>query len=290
MKENFRAKNRLTRPLIVALAAMAVFGAVYYLVSSEGRIPSLPRIELSENEQKKATEALLARLKGFELLAEEKELTALLTEIHRLETTLESEGSKLKETLSRFKKTASDMIEKDRQRYLLLGDYLAFEFGRTLDELLSVAQRDGFAAVRANNLKMIEEIEVKGGSFLKRARRRGMIGDRGKLNAPRITPQILFRIRWRHLGGLPIEVELSPEERKAYYDFTVAFTSPSSVKRRLVAIHRIKETDDSYNELIAQAIVLHESGNDQDAYQILKKAIDQGRSDAEILSFAKALR
>jgi hypothetical protein len=171
----------------------------------------------------------------------------------------------------------------------LLGDHLAFDFGQALENLLSIAQRDGFDAVRVNNKRIIEEIEIKGGSFLSRARGRGVIDDKGKLYVPRITPQVLFRIRWRHLGGLPIEEDLNPAELKAYFGFVVAFANPLSMKKRLGAIKRLKEMDDSYDDLIARAIVLHQSANDQDAYQELKKGIDQGRGDAEILNFAKAL-
>jgi hypothetical protein len=290
MKENFGSKNRVIRPIIIVLSVVVVVVAVYFLVSSKGRIPSLPRIQITDGNQNQVTEELFSRIKGFEPHAEEKELALQLTGIHRLETTKNAQGAKLKEALDLFRETASYVIVKDKKRYLLLGDYLAFKFGEALENLLSFAQRDGFDAVRVNNKKIIEEIEIKGGSFLNRARGRGVIGDKGQLHMPRITPQVLFRIRWRHLGGLRIEEDLNQVETKAYFDFVVAFTNPLSVKRRLGAITRLKEMDNSYNDLIARAIVLHEAGNDLDAYKALKNAIDQGRNDAEILSFAKALQ
>ncbi len=289
MKEKFRFPNRLTRPVIVTLTAVAIVVAVYFFISSKGRIPGLPRIGLTDAEQKQVTDALIARIKGFEPHVVEKDLTRQLAGIHRLETMQNPQGAKLKEALAKFRETASNVIGEDRDRYLLLGDYLAFEFNRALHHFLPAVQRDGFSAVRANNPKMIEEIEIKGGSFLSHARSHGVIRDNGQLVVPQITPQVLFRIRWRHLGGLPIEEALTPVERKAYFGFVVAFTNPLSAKRRMGAIKRLKEMDNSYNDLIARAVVLHESGNDRKAYEELKNAIDQGRSEPEILNFAKAL-
>jgi hypothetical protein len=92
------------------------------------------------------------------------------------------------------------------------------------------------------------------------------------------------------MGGLNIEQDLNSVEKRAYFDFVVAFTDPVSSQRRLEAVGRLKQLDNSYNDLIARAIVLHESGSDRNAYRELQKAIAQGRNGAEILNFAKALR
>jgi hypothetical protein len=290
MKKNFDFNNRVIRGVLVVLAAVFLIVAVYYVVSSEGSIPGLPRIQLTDDNQDRVTADLLSRIKGYEPNSVEKELALQLVGIHRLETAQNVEGAKLDEALKLFGRKASSIIHKDKKRYLLLGDYLAFDFAQALEKCLLIARRDGFDAMGASQRKKIEEIEVKGGSFLNRALRRGVIGDKGQLYVPRITPQVLFRIRWRHMGGLDIQEDLSSVERKAYFDFIVAFTNPLSVKRRLGAIKQLKEMDDSYDDLTARAIILHESGSDQYAYKVLKNAIDQGRSDVEILNFAKALR
>jgi hypothetical protein len=290
MKKKMDPRNRVIRPIITVLSAVILVVGVYYFVSSKGRIPSLPRVHLTADDQNQAIEELLSRIKDYEPNPEEKELALLLTRIHRLETTQKDDGAKLPEVLKLFNEAASDVIRRDKKRYLLLGDFLASEFAKSFENLLSLARREGFSRMSARDNKKIEEIKIKGGSFLTHARRRGVIGDKGQLHVPRITPQVLFRIRWRHMGGLPIDEELNSQEKRAYFDFVVAFTDPLSIKRRLGAIKRLKETDNSYDDLIARAIVLHESGSDQNAYRELKTAIDQGRTDAEILDFAKALR
>ncbi len=290
MKKKMDQKNRVIRPIITVLSAVLLVVGVYYFVSSKGRIPSLPRVHLTADDQNQAIEELLSRIKDYKPTTEEKELALLLTRIHRLETTQKDDGAKLPEVLKLFNEAASDVIRKDKKRYLLLGDFLAFEFAKALENLLTLVRRDGFSMMNARDNKKVEEIKIKGGSFLTRARRRGVIGDKGQLHVPKITPQVLFRIRWRHMGGLAIEEGLNSQEKLAYFDFVVAFTDPLSLKRRLGAIKHLKEIDNSYDDLIARAIVLHESGSDRDAYRELKIAIDQGRSDAEILNFAKALR
>ena len=288
MKEKFDPKKRVIRLMITFLLAVLLVVGVYYFVSSQGRIPSLPRVHLTAEGQHQAIEELRARINGFEPNAEEKELALLLTRIHRLETTGNAE--KLPQALTLFNETASEVIGRDPSRYLLLGDFLAFEFAKSFENLLSIAQRDSFSMIRGDDRKLVEEIEIKGGSFLTHARRRGVIGDHGQLHVPKITPQVLFRIRWRHMGGLDIKQDLNLVEKLAYFDFVVAFTDPVSPTRRLEAIGQLKELDNSYDDLIARAIVLHESGGDLNAYMELQKVIDQGRNDAEILNFAKALR
>ena len=82
---------------------------------------------------------------------------------------------------------------------------------------------------------------------------------------------------------------LSPVERVVYYDFVVAFTEPDAVSRRLGAIERLKSLDDTYDEIVARAVVLYQAGQRERARDTLRRGVEDGRRDSEIASFLRAL-
>ncbi len=293
--ENEVKKERgATLGIIVALVAVIAAVGVFFWVRGEGNIPQMPRAHMSKAAQEEATAALRGRIKGFSLYPLEQEMVAILEKINEIEVD-DSLGEKerrekLEPLLDKFSRKAREQVAVDVSRYLEFGDFLATQFEAALKEVLDEAEKKGLGAILAQRGPAVEELEKKGGSFLDRAIEVGAIGRHGELKTARITPQVLFRVKWRHMGTLSVDTELTPVEQLAYLDFTVRFSKPESLNKRLAAIVALENFDDEYDATIARALVLYEAGKADDAYRELKSAIDAGRQDQEILDFAHELQ
>ncbi|MCP4605209.1 MAG: hypothetical protein GY847_32615 [Proteobacteria bacterium] len=277
--------------IAAVLGALVIASAVFFIVPGNDRIPSLPRAVFSSREQDQAMAELSNRVKGFKPTDEEQSLVEQLKTMHRSETMdLKDKARKdeVEREVASFRQAASGFVAQNEKRYLLLGDYLAVDFNKTLDRFLSLARDTPIEVLTAEGGKEINHLKRCGGAFLLRAVKRGAISSHGRLSASRITPQTLFRIRWRHLGKMKLLLGIKPVEQKAYFDFVAAFGNTSSVNRRLSAIKKLKTLDESYNDVVARAIVLHEAGRDREAYKEVLDAIEKGRSNVDIRRLAKA--
>lgn len=278
--------KRAMRGVVVFAVIIVLVSVVYLLVSSKGHIPELPRTQLNRDAQAQIRAKWADRTAHFKMTDQERELAGLLNQVHGLETATEVDRDALRDALGRFSKKAAVVVGENKERYLLLGDYLALDFQQALLRALADVARDGLES----NEETTEEIRNKGGAFWTHALRRGVIDERGRLHVWEVTPAVLFRVRWRHLAGLDMEESFSTEELRLYYDFVVAFTTPDSVETRLSAITRLKALDGSFDDVLARAMVFHQGGRGDEAYQELKKAMDGGRRDTQTVNFFRALR
>lgn len=279
---------------IVALVALVAAAGVFFWVRGEGDLPQMPRAHISKAEQDEAVEALLGRIKGFAMYPLEQEMVTILEKINNVEVddslSEDQRREKLEPLLAQFNRKAREQIIVDVSRYLEFGDYLAMRFEEALQKVLDEASQKGLGAVLAEGGPSVRELEAKGGSFLDRAVEVGAIGPDGELRAAKIAPQVLFRVKWRHMGSLSVDTEFTPVEQLAYLDFVVRYSKPESLNKRLSAIVALANFDDDYDATMARALVLYQAEKKADAYTELKSAIDEGRQDPEILEFAHEIQ
>jgi hypothetical protein len=285
--------TRRSKALAAAIAgSFAVAVLIFWLVSSQGRIPPMPRATFSAEEEAAALKDLKGRIHGFAPTDEERDLIRLLDEVHRTETAEDGpeNQAEIRRKIESFRAAASRLSGMAEERYLLLGDFLAVEFDGALEALLAKIRALSKNDNRAKGVVSFERIERLGGSFFSRCVSRGAITRDGRLLASRLAPEVLFRARWRLLGELRLEIGLSLIEKKAYYDFVAAFTSPHSENQRLAAVGELGGLDKSYDTVIARALVFHQAGKDADAYKHLQEAIFAGRGGAAVRNFSRAVR
>ncbi len=278
--------------IAVVLAALCIAAAVFRMVSSKGRIPQLPRVVLSATEERTATEALRRRTAAFVPSAQETGLVQLFEQMHRAETERLRKGANDKGPLGEqeaFRQAALQAVSLDESRFLLLGDWLALRFQDAFVKVLAHAQQHGIEAVTTEGSEMMRRLLLSGGTFFFRAVKAGAITPDGKLSASQIAPQVLFRVRWRHLAKVRLDEGFSAAEKKAHFDFVAAFASPVAEQSRVRAVSELKRLDKSYDNTVALGIVLHEAGNDKAAYDVVSKTMKNGRKDTALLEFAKAL-
>jgi len=221
---------------------------------------------------------------------EEQALIRQLEDLHIEETSDAPDRSSppnLKHLVDALGNALTAFAGKDKKRFLLLGDMLAFGFHRSLEGLLEATAAKNLSR-RTVNLRLLE-VRRCGGAFFRRARERGAITPGGKLNASRIAPEVLFRYRWRHLGSLELTLELSNTEKKALFDFIARFSSTTPEARRLHAIDELETLDKTYDAPIARARVLYDADKRADALKLLENTKKTGRNSEVLSRFVKFL-
>ncbi|MCP4680268.1 MAG: hypothetical protein GY854_33205 [Deltaproteobacteria bacterium] len=289
-------QKRFSMPLAMRLAILfgilTVVFFVFFFVQSTGRIPPLPRVVFSDDDLQHSLRALQSRVKGFQPRDKELEMVKQIEEVHLAETSSISDPlmrTGLETKTNQLRQTAALHVDASQTRYLLLGDWMAADFQSAWDEYFSRDLSATSSGVKSENDPMLTRLRMSGGAFLSRIAASEAIDSRGQLRAARIIPEVIFRVRWRRWVGIRVDEQLSRTELKAYFDFLVAFTSPSAFERRMKSISEIKQLDESYDSDIAQSVVLHEAGDDKKAHALLIKAVEKGRNDSLIRDFARAI-
>lgn len=276
----------------VIIFGLVVLSMVFWLVRSEGRVPDMPRTAIGESEQQRAMQALFARARDFKWKESDLEVQKKLTGLHQLETQ-DRDGfdrsSEIEVKIAELKESMQNATGGDAAYLLLLGDAFAVQFHRALENLLATMKRRGQKGWAEKEKAALRVVREKGGSFFERARKRGVIDDDGTLQVSEMTPQVLFRYRWRHMAGLDWDRELLPVEKKAYFDFIVRFSSKSAVMERLSAVEGLHALDKKYEREIARAIILFDGQEFAAARSELKRAIANRRSTATAQAFLNAL-
>ena len=285
-------KRKKARIVAIVAALTGAFG-VYFFISLYPRIPDFPQCVVPQDEQEKVIETLFEKTKDFKPTVDEEKIIANLEQLHKVEASSSSQtANNYEETMASIatvRESVSTLAGMGRERYLLLGDYLAREFHTILMDFLSSTQKKGLLSSQARD-KGAEEVIRSGGAFISRSLRCGAISSNGELNTSKITPEVLFKVRWRHLADLRLDLDLSNPERKAYHGFVAQYAEKSSSSRRLQAIQELKKLCPSYDSLLARAIVMHEGGNDPRAIQELEIAVKEGMGNSKIRSLLRALR
>ncbi|MDJ0766210.1 MAG: hypothetical protein QNJ97_24725 [Myxococcota bacterium] len=286
-------KTRASRVRIAMVSLAVVLGVgVYVFIDQRGHIPPLPRVVLPAAAQDEALAQLISRTKGFTPDAHDLRLVDALKSLCRVESNSAARGDatgELAEHISAFSKLATDRAEQNRARYLLLGDHLAVAFHTSLASVLAeIRSRGGGDTADVKGLDGMDQVLALGGGFLNRAINRGVITSDGRLDAPRIGPQVVFRVRWRHFAELQLDLGLTSVDRQAYLDFIIAYANPDAMSRRLKAVWALKQLNPTYDAVLARAVVMHQAGENERARETLQTAVKDGYA-RDVSSFVRAL-
>lgn len=277
-------KYILAAAFIAVLAGVAAFA--YRAVHLKGRIPDFPAVKFTPSEEQQALTRLAKAAADFRPTVEESALISKLEEIHLAETGEETEvpTSSLEKRVADLSAALQARAAEDKSRYLAVGDYLAGRFQHALEKYL--AQKPAENQARSGEAL---RLTITGGAFLATALRRKMINPDHSLNISKALPQVLFRYRWRRMGGLPSALDLSTFEQRLLYDFTIRYVDKNEVDRRRKAVKELSTLQPDYDAAVAEALILLEGENAAAAMKILDAEIESGREDKAVIDFRHAL-
>ncbi|MFO8072128.1 MAG: hypothetical protein R6V85_09660 [Polyangia bacterium] len=284
------SRHRGLAALVFVAGAVALGVLVYFLAGGgRGAVPSMPRAELSESAVAESLNALERRASSIEPSDDDRGLLSLLEDLHASETAERvgpDTARRIEELLRVIREEAQSALARDREGYLALGDRQAWLFHSAMLDVLEAARGRGLESVGAERRSRLVRL---GGAFFQRALDRGLVTEDGELNGPDHLPSVLFRVRWRMLAGMDAHADLEPVEIAAHLDFVAAFAPPAEVERRLEAIEKLAERDESYDAVLARAVALTEGGRVSEAYDLLRAARENGRKDEALLGLLRHL-
>lgn len=293
---NSKSENKLDRKHLVTavgvgIAAITVIGITYRFSAEPppGRVPAMPQVTIAAQAENVSLTGLKQRTEGFEFTAKETQIAEQLEALNLTESATKPPApapENLEHLISAMQKKLTSYAQEDLNRFLRLGDVLAMRFHEALMQSL----RSPSTASPSRDAELhLMQAQRYGGSFVQRALDRGVISADGRLRVSHITPQVLFRYRWRHMGGVSKTEGFDRAELKALYDFHARFSLPKALERRLNAVRQLAALDKTYDETLATAVVLYEAGHRQEALETLEKAKKSGRDDSEIEAFVRRL-
>ncbi|MBW2530649.1 MAG: hypothetical protein JRI55_04170, partial [Deltaproteobacteria bacterium] len=239
-----------------------------------------------------ALDKLSARLADHQLDDNDSALRAQMEKLHLSETTRAGavDDDELKSLFLEYQRAAQAHSRRDERRYLLLGDAIGLDLHRAFEAMIARFAKRGLPTADEPPPAEVREVERLGGAFLSRMVERGYVRPDGSLSGSPLIPEVLFRVRWRMIAHFEPLLGLTAVERRAYHHFVMASTAPADLPRRLAALEKLSQLDESYDTELARAVLLHEAGKDQRAAEVVRKAMADGRQDDRVLSrFARAL-
>ncbi len=280
------------RPLLFALklavfipVIAAIITATYFSIDAPGRLPDMPGSLLSPQEEQRAIDGLEKRAEGFTPSPDDQVVIEQLEAMNLTESGEPPLPLNLAHLIDATKKSLGELADRDEQRFFRLGDLLALRFHHSLRRLLE----DRTASDRTVALR-INQVRRHGGAFYNRALERGVITPEGRLAVSSVTPEVLFRYRWRHLGGRGLTQGFSESEKRALYDFMVRFGAKDDEARRLEAVKQLKQLDKHFDAVIAEALIHYQAGTPDAALGTLEAAAAAGRRDETLSGFIRLLR
>ncbi len=276
--------------MVAVLVMVGIALLVYLRITSSPRMPEFPRCAISQNRANQVIQSLRARTAGFEPSAKEKELIHLLQRVHQLEAGDPSaaESDELVQKLSMVRFQSERLTGVSLDRYLKLGDHLAVNFHDALETYLLLVRAN--PGGHSDSDSAAASVIDRSGAFLKLALKRGAISPDGTMHMSPITPQVLFRVRWRSLANLRLDMDLKSPEKSAYFDFKAKFADKKNLKSRITAIAELTRTCPAYDATIARAMAMYQAGNKERAKKELENAIEKGRGTPQIKQLLRTLR
>lgn len=275
--------------LLAGAVLLTVGAAVFVLARTDSSRPlTMPRASFTPKEIDAAMADLENSAADIVLTGQEKEIVAVLEELHGLEVASAQPdagtGGRVRELMEIFRSKARALHDGNPERFLGLGKRLALDFQGALTDLLEIAGEHGLQRTLEAGGEPVEQVVRTGGAFVKKAVEVGLIDDRGVLHAPKLLPQVLFLRRWFGMAGLGSQATFSKTEQRADHDFVIAFSTPGQLRGKLRAIDKLKELESGYDDDLAKILVLRQAGRGEEARALVEEAVkERGRDDLEIM-------
>jgi tetratricopeptide (TPR) repeat protein len=271
-----------------AALTILLLTAVYrFAQPHNGSVPSMPSLNINQNELKDAVDRLHKRADSVKKLNSYQASTLeAFFKLNMVEISSKDPQTVIAAQAGFEQQTQIPATAK-KERYLLLGDYVAVKFEKALKKVLLRAENEGLKKIINLEDADYANLVKLSGSFLVSLIQRGAVAEDGKLLIPDYMPQIIFRRRWRMLGGLPYRYNFLEVEALVDNYYLLMQTEPSLVDKRLKAVKRVKQLTPDFDYILARAIVYYEGKERQRAIEVLKSAID---SDADNFTAQQFLR
>lgn len=275
--------------LLAGAVLLAVGAAVFMLARTDSSQPlTMPRASFTQKEIDDAMTDLERSAADIILTEQEKEIVAVLDELHGLEVTSvqpdAGTGGRARELMAIFRSKARALHEGNPERFLGLGKRLAVDFRKALTDLLKIAGEHGLQKTLEAGGEPVERVVRTGGAFVKKAVEVGLIDDRGVLHASKLLPQILFLRRWFGMAGLGGRTTFSETEQRANHDFVIAFSTSGQLRGKLRAIDKLVQLEPGYDGDLAKILVLRQAGKGDEARALVEEAVkERGRDDLKIM-------
>ena len=280
-------------PLALAvLLAMGLALLIFFLArNAQDPTPSMPEptIDIAQRD------AALKRLQQRAGQHQDDDYSRALTEAYFALNAAETQQpaappERIAELMNAFQERGLVPSTGQTDRFFRVGDSLAVAFEQALHRVLALAKTQGLSAVIQANGPEIQGLYKLSGSFFAHFLRRGIVAEDGTLSVDGAVPQILFRRRWRVLGGTAHRQDFLEIESLIDLNFVLHHTAPTQSALRLAAIRRIQGIDTNFDAELARALVLHEAGRIEEAHAIaaaLQQARPQDRSIARYAAHLK---
>ncbi|MBN2803395.1 MAG: hypothetical protein JXR91_09895 [Deltaproteobacteria bacterium] len=274
--------------LLVAIGSAAL---VYYLSrSSRSTRPEVPAVKIDKNSLDIALKRFNERAKSVhELDSYQKNVMTVFKKLN-LEEITSKDIKDILSTKSVFEQATQIGSTGNKERYILLGDWAAYQFNELLFIFLNKCKKHGgVSALIKNGDSDYGRLVESGGNFIVNLIKQKALLDTGELLVPDYIPQIVFRRRWRMLGGLPDRYEFMEIEALADNYYLLTHTDDMLVDRRLHAVKMIKRYYPEYDEIFARAVVYYEGKETERSKAVLKRLDPKRLESNDIKQFLNLL-
>ena len=273
------------RWLVLAGLALMIFTAVFYVARPKhGAVPTMPEVAIDPTQIDFAVKRIRARARTVSF----SEYHHMLRDAYQDLNLAEVEGVDGKELM----RLRQNFVEKTeigqtarKERYLLMGDYLAVQFEKVLSDVLKDIGNKGLQPVLASQSANYRKLISISGNFLKEGIRSGLIGTDGQMHDASFVPQILFRKRWRMLGEMPYRYQFLPIESLVDAAYQLRFGNPAHPDSRLRAVQRIHRAVPDFNHLLASALVHYEAKEAERAKAVLARGLQKEPENFDMNQF-----
>ncbi len=253
----------------------------------------MPQVEVTEHEIEVEEVRLFKRVGELVVSVDEQGIIEKLRAMHLAEYEAYKgnvDAKVLEDATNELKKAAASYANIELRRYLAFGDYLAYEFTKKLKVILDQAKKEGLQKTLNGGGAEVGDLVKASGAYVHHALKTEILKEDGSYNVARILPMVQFRIRWRGLGGVPLDEGISETDRKVHFNFVLSNPLRASVNSRMAAAYQLAQVDESFDRPLAEAIVLNEEGKTVLAIETLDKAVESGEENAAHATFAEYLR
>ena len=262
-----------------------IFATVFYVARPKhGALPAMPEIAIDAALIDFAVKRVQTRAQTVSLTEYHKSLR----DAYQALNVAEVEGVDGKELM----RLRQNFVEKTeigqtarKERYLLMGDYLAVQFEKILFDVLEDIQNKGLQQVLNSKSANYRKLISISGNFLKEGIRSGLIDADGQMHDASFVPQILFRKRWRMLGEIPYRYQFLPIESLVDAAYQLRFGNPANPELRLKAVQRIQRAVPDFNHLLASALVYYEAKEAERAKAVLARGLQKEPEDFAMNQF-----
>ena len=295
MNKDIKFKKNKIRTVVLYSIVLIILFLIAFIVfkfarPSKGAVPAMPALKINTDKLNVAIKRFKTRAQSIKELNSYQEST--LQSFYKLNISeIKIKDPKILGAIQLgFEQQAGISSTGEKEKFLLLGDYAAMQFDNQLKQFLKRAGTTGVNRLIKQKDKLYLKLIKTGGNFITAFINSGVLSDNGELLVPDYIPQIVFRRRWRMLGGLPYRYNFLEIEALVDNYYLLTHTDHRFVDKRLRALNYIKKASPDYDDDIAKAIVYYEGKETKRAIAVLKDVVSADNTNFKAVQFLRFLK